>query len=341
MIESVQFKNFKALRDATLPLGRFTLIVGPNGSGKSTALQALQALHEPKGLDYLRIVSAHQRKHHYRDPTTNVEITVNWAGVSRPTAIYVIWERGFPGTKKTVELSEQGVQKDKIGGPFNRILKGIRLYSLDAPAIAVPVLLKRTPELEESGAGLAGVLDQLRDVNPKRFEQLTAALKNWLPEYDQIVFEVADPGKRSFLLRTREGYRIAAADLSQGTLIALAILTLAYLPNPPSVACFEEPDRAVHPRLLRRVQDALYRLAYPESFGEKREPVQVIATTHNPYFLDLFKDHPEEVVIAEKKGLEGSFHRLVDLPHWEEILEGAQLGDVWYTGILGGVPAGT
>ena len=42
MIESVQFKNFKALRDATLPLGRFTLIVGPNGSGKSTALQRLE-----------------------------------------------------------------------------------------------------------------------------------------------------------------------------------------------------------------------------------------------------------------------------------------------------------
>ncbi|MBL8203313.1 MAG: AAA family ATPase, partial [Blastocatellia bacterium] len=42
MIESIEFKNFKALRDTTLPLGRFTLIVGPNGSGKSTAMQALE-----------------------------------------------------------------------------------------------------------------------------------------------------------------------------------------------------------------------------------------------------------------------------------------------------------
>src|SRR5713101_1445732 len=44
MIKSIQFHNFKVLQDATLPLGRFTLIVGPNGSGKSTALQALQAV---------------------------------------------------------------------------------------------------------------------------------------------------------------------------------------------------------------------------------------------------------------------------------------------------------
>ncbi|UCC30233.1 MAG: AAA family ATPase, partial [Phycisphaerales bacterium] len=43
MIESIHFKNFKVLRDTTLPLGPFTLIVGPNGSGKTTALQALQA----------------------------------------------------------------------------------------------------------------------------------------------------------------------------------------------------------------------------------------------------------------------------------------------------------
>src|SRR5438128_11203841 len=42
MIESIQFTNFKALRNATLPLAPFTLLMGPNGSGKSTVLQALQ-----------------------------------------------------------------------------------------------------------------------------------------------------------------------------------------------------------------------------------------------------------------------------------------------------------
>jgi predicted ATPase len=44
MIEFVQFRNFRVLRDTTLPLSRFTLLLGPNGSGKSTALQALEAV---------------------------------------------------------------------------------------------------------------------------------------------------------------------------------------------------------------------------------------------------------------------------------------------------------
>ena len=89
------------------------------------------------------------------------------------------------------------------------------------------------------------------------------------------------------------------------------------------------------------MRDALYRLAYPESVGEKRDPVQVIATTHSPYLLDLFRDHPEEIVIANKTGQEARFERLSDQHNINEILHDAHLGDVWYTGILGGVPSNT
>jgi predicted ATP-dependent endonuclease of OLD family len=104
------------------------------------------------------------------------------------------------------------------------------------------------------------------------------------------------------------------------------------------MVCFEEPDRGIHPRLLRDVQDALYRLSYPESFGETRPSVQVLATTHSPYFLDLYRDHPEEVVIASRIGQEARFERLSDRRDLEEILGDAPLSEVWYSGILGGVP---
>ena len=56
--------------------------------------------------------------------------------------------------------------------------------------------------------------------------------------------------------------------------------------------------------------------------------------------LDLFRDHPEEIVIAEKVGLEAKFTRLSDRADLEEILGDAPLSEVWYSGVLGGVPAG-
>jgi predicted ATPase len=124
-------------------------------------------------------------------------------------------------------------------------------------------------------------------------------------------------------------------------LFALALLTIAYLPSPPEIIAIEEPDRGIHPRLLREVRDALYRLAYPNNFDVNRKPVQVIATTHSPYLVDLFRDHPEEVVLAQKDGLDATLTRLTDQPNWEEILRDAQLGELWYSGVLGGVPAGS
>lgn len=101
----------------------------------------------------------------------------------------------------------------------------------------------------------------------------------------------------------------------------------------------EELDRGVHPRLLRGVRDLLYRLAYPADYGQSRPPVQVIATTHSPHLLDLFRDHPEEVVIAEKSGCVARFSRLSERADIAELLaEQGSLGDLWYSGILGGVP---
>ena len=82
----------------------------------------------------------------------------------------------------------------------------------------------------------------------------------------------------------------------------------------------------------------MYRLAYPESFGESRDPVQVIATTHSPYMLDQFRDHPEEIVIAQKVEDNVRFDRLSERKDLDEILHDAHLGEVWYSGILGGVP---
>jgi len=333
MIKSVQFKNFKALRDTTLPLERFTLIVGPNGSGKSTALQALRAISNAGEIDFNRVITTGQRF----SAENFVEITLHLGWPYEGSAYGIRWsEAGVSGPHK----GPLAAMDQEARNLLSRDLERIRIYSFDAQAIAAPVPLVPNVELTPNGHNLAGVLDQLRDQDHERFEALNEALGLWLPEFDRILFETPQPGTRSILLRTRRGqHKIAATDLSQGSLMALAMLTLAYLPNPPSVVCLEEPDRGIHPRLLRDVQEALYRLSFPESYSEEREPVQVIATTHSPYLLDLYRDHPEQVVIANKTEEGTKFERLSEQPYIEEILRDSHLGDVWYTGVLGGVPA--
>src|SRR5260370_28736557 len=74
MIKTVKFQNFKVLKDATLDLAPFTLIVGPNGSGKSTALKALQYLANPQGFSFYQVASAAIKN----QPEAKVELSVTF-----------------------------------------------------------------------------------------------------------------------------------------------------------------------------------------------------------------------------------------------------------------------
>jgi predicted ATPase len=325
-LKSIEFKNFKVLRNATLPLGRFNLLVGPNGSGKSTALASLGMMTSCAITGRSNALPPHSQV--VSSGVLGQAVSVGFS-LQRPASqerVRLYWPSGAPGSVMEAE--------------FSFFFKSIRMYSLDADQIALSVPLDPNLELSRSGRNLAAVLDQMRDAEPERFRSLNDEIGRLLPEYDQILFETPGPGQRSFLLRTRVGgHRITAQSLSHGTLFAVALLTIAHNPNPPTVLGIEDPDKGIHPRLLRGLRDALYRLSYPENYGESREPVQVIATTHSPYMLDLYRDHPEEVVIAEKGSDGATFERPSDRTDLDEILGDANLGDVWYSGILGGVPA--
>jgi predicted ATPase len=338
MIESIEFTNFKALRRTTLPLAPFTLLLGPNGSGKTSVLQALQEIvavftppNEQGGLSHASMLSITAR-----DRMDFVGVKLRLRLSMQSVIAEFKWHPN--GQSSHGFLSEDGrALKPNEVSIFAQWINRMQIYSLDASAIAQPSAVSAGP-LRRNGAGLAAVLDDLKDNHPDRWEALLAEMHRWIPEYDYIMFDKPEAGKKAIALRTKKGrHRISAQDLSQGTLIALALLTLAYMPNPPSLVGLEEIDRGLHPRLLRHLQDALYRLSYPENCGESRPAIQVIATTHSPYLLDLYREHPEEIVLAEKEGLEVQMKRLTDIEHYDEILGDSPLSEVWYSGVLGGV----
>lgn len=332
MIASVAFRNFKALRNTSLALAPFNLVIGPNGSGKTSLIESILRLRTLAKLPLREAGPEVERR------PEGAEVTFRF---SRPhdglEALMGCVSDAACDLLQVIPL-HAGEGVDDWAGLRARLLT-VRSYFFDHKAIAAPVLEKAGVELAGDGGNLAAVLKARSTEHPVEFARLTAELFRMLPEYDGLDW-ITRPDQRLELgLRLGETNEwIAAENLSQGTLYVLAILALAYDPAPPAVVCIEEVDRGVHPRMLREVRDLLYRLSYPAETGAGNTPVQVIATTHSPYLLDLFRDHPEEVVITEKHGAAARFAKLDECADLGEILSSGSLGDLWFSGVIGGVP---
>jgi len=331
MITAVQFRNFKALRSAALRLEPFNLFIGPSGSGKTSFIQALLKLRSLAGLSATPAKELEGKKpegpqidFHFAPPLDKVRVTLACTSDDLVcNALAVDHPPGPEGEGQWAAVRQQ--------------LRGIRAFLFDHYAMAVPAKRSDSAELASNAANLAAVLAERRAREPGAMAHLEAGFCRILPEFSGLDFRDAGDGRVELLAQLADGGEaLAAEDLSQGTLYLLAILCLAHDPHPPGLICIEEADRGVHPRLLREVRDAFYRLSHP--LPGDRAPVQVLATTHSPYLLDLFREHPEEIVMANKQGNAATFERLSDRADLLELMKDTNLGDLWYSGILGGVP---
>jgi predicted ATPase len=109
----------------------------------------------------------------------------------------------------------------------------------------------------------------------ERFEAVCAELK----ESSGIGIALQSNGEDELYLL--EGYEkaIPLNRASDGTLRLLAYHVLLNSPELPSLIAIEEPERNLHPAVLKQIGDLLERLA---------ERTQVIVTTHSSQLLDSF-----------------------------------------------------
>jgi predicted ATPase len=333
VISAVHFRNFKALRSAAVQLGPFNLFIGPNGSGKTSLIQALLRLRTLAGLPSVAKAlegaagdTSPRIEFQFAAPFEDIRVTLGCNSDELVCNLLVVdYPPGPAGDRQWADLRTR--------------LHGIRAFLFDHYAMAMPAKRSDGAELASNAGNLAAVLALRREQEPAAWEALAADFCRILPEFDRLDFRDAGEGRVTLaagLAGSKE--EVAADSLSQGTLYLLATLALAHAPRPPTIVCLEEADRGVHPRMLREVRDALYRLSHPREAGLDRPPAQVITTTHSPYLLDLFKDHPEEVVLAHKHGQEATFSRLSERADLLDLMKEAHLGDLWYSGVLGGVP---
>jgi predicted ATPase len=121
--------------------------------------------------------------------------------------------------------------------------------------------------------------------------------------------------------RTAHGQVMAPESVSDGVMLSLASLAIAYQPDPPKTLLMEEPDKGVHHGSLRETITTLKQLS-------EEKGVQVILTTHSPYLLDEVE--PERVHVFTKDG-EGAVHakRLSEFEDVDGMKKDFMTGEIW------------
>lgn len=146
-----------------------------------------------------------------------------------------------------------------------------------------PVVARVEKRVDADGQNLIPVLHTLYTGDREFRKDTDLAMRAAFgDDYDELVFPPAADQRIQLLVRWKTLRREqSAADLSDGTLRFLFLLTVLASPSPPPLIAIDEPETGLHPSMLPIVA---------EYAVDAAERTQLILTTHSPQFLDAFEE---------------------------------------------------
>ncbi len=212
---------------------------------------------------------------------------------------------------------------------LRRAIESIAVYSnfdvSEGSKIRSPLEFSTDIRLRKSGVNLTQILNELRLNHAFDFERLEETFHNVNPHFKSI--EITNLYGQSYLsLREKNMSRaIGALHISDGTLRFLLSECIFYNPFRGALVAIDEPERGLHPDMIRSVADMMKYAA-----GQS----QIIAATHSPHLLNQFE--LEDILVFEKDEQNSTgIHRVSekDFPDWNgEFLP----GQMWLLGQIGG-----
>ncbi|MGH7491510.1 MAG: AAA family ATPase [bacterium] len=183
--------------------------------------------------------------------------------------------------------------------------------------------------VEPDGQNLIPVLHTLyTDDRDFKKEINTAMRAAFGGDFDELVFPPAADQRVQLRIRWKSLKREqSAADLSDGTLRFLLLLTILASPSPPPLIAIDEPETGLHPSMFPIIA---------EYAVDAASRTQVIFTTHSPQFLDAFTDTKPTTSIVKWENGETTLKVLngEELDYW---LEEYTLGALFKSGELEGM----
>ncbi len=219
MITQFHVKNYKALRDVTLPLKPIHVLIGPNDSGKTSILEAIAALCRSVDFHFDQIFPSGGNPSHLLWDTLGddvvsltAEITDHGAtgeyrigcilrpGADQPTRDNETWTphgkapHPIPMTNPgstTVQTAYCSNVNDVGRGLVKLLhdaLSGVAFFRWNPRMLKLPVVLDSAHRLsmDSSGFGLAQCLDDILGLDRDRFRKLETKFCDIFPEIKSV-----------------------------------------------------------------------------------------------------------------------------------------------------------
>jgi predicted ATPase len=140
----------------------------------------------------------------------------------------------------------------------------------------IPLAQENIPSLDRRGRKTQDVLQYWAENKPEKFQLISQELDSCMGISLKLVSE---EGEKIVKVLEKDSLEVPLSNMSDGTLRIIAYYTLLYEDNLPTLIGIEEPERNLHPGILRDVASVVQRLS---------KKTQVIITTHSSQLLDCF-----------------------------------------------------
>lgn len=355
-------EGFRSLKRVEWSPGRLNVLIGPNGSGKSNLLRAFRLLRSAAdgtlndavlssgGMGALVWDSRESRIAWSVTLDDNATYALILKRLGNGAEYVITDELLDEGSSKilrragrevvlnddiergSVTSSQSALHEFRHTYTVLELAERLRSISVyhdlnvhETAPLRQAAIARRETMLSQDGQNLIAVLHTLYSTDRGFKEILNDAMRAAFGrEFEELIFPPAadqrvDMRVRWRSLRTEQ----AAAQLSDGTLRFLMLVTILAAPTTSEVIAIDEPELGLHPNMLPIIAELAQRAS---------ERTQVIFTTHSPQFLDAFAEPPVTTVVTLENG-ESKLEVLSgkDLEAW---LQRYTLGELFRSGEL-------